>query len=330
MMNLRQTALHASFSCVALAVTSSLLAACGGGAGSSASSLPATSASQFSAAVSPAAKLTFKTIDNQKDPTFNQLLGINSAGEIVGYFGSGAKGHPNKGYTLIPPYAPKSFTNENYPGSAQTQVTGLNDKGNTVGFWVDAKGTNFGFAETNGVFSNYVDPQTGKGTVNQILGINDQGTAVGFYVNAKGASFGFSLNQASGKFTPVTIAGGTNVAATGINTGGDITGFYNAGNATVGFIRKGARVFTLSYPRSTATTPLGINAHDQIVGSYVDRAKKTHGFLLSNPTGSAVWQSIDDPKGIGNTVINGLNNAGKMVGFYVDASGKTHGMLIAP
>ncbi len=31
-------------------------------------------------------------------------------------------GHPNKGYTLH-----VSFRNENFPGSAQTQVTGLNN-----------------------------------------------------------------------------------------------------------------------------------------------------------------------------------------------------------
>ena len=31
----------------------------------------------------------FTTIDNKRDLTFNQLLGINSAGVISGYFGSG-------------------------------------------------------------------------------------------------------------------------------------------------------------------------------------------------------------------------------------------------
>src|SRR5207302_11059160 len=42
---------------------------------------------------------TFKTLNDNADPTFNQLLGINTHGVIAGYFGSGATGHPNKGYT---------------------------------------------------------------------------------------------------------------------------------------------------------------------------------------------------------------------------------------
>ena len=34
-----------------------------------------------------AAALTFQTIDDPADPTFNQLLGINNSGQIAGYFG---------------------------------------------------------------------------------------------------------------------------------------------------------------------------------------------------------------------------------------------------
>jgi len=53
----------------------------------------------------------FKTLDDQADPTFNQLLGINNNGKIAGYFGSGASGHPNKGYTLSKPYHQNDYTN---------------------------------------------------------------------------------------------------------------------------------------------------------------------------------------------------------------------------
>lgn len=37
------------------------------------------------------------TIDDPSDPTFNQLLAINDEGQIAGYYGSGATGHPNMG-----------------------------------------------------------------------------------------------------------------------------------------------------------------------------------------------------------------------------------------
>ncbi len=52
-------------------------------------------------------ELKFTTLDDQADPTFNQLLGINDEGKIAGYFGSGTPPtvHPNKGYTLNFPYS---------------------------------------------------------------------------------------------------------------------------------------------------------------------------------------------------------------------------------
>src|ERR1700730_15795602 len=70
----------------------------------------------------------FRTLNDQRDVTFNQLLGINNEGVIAGYFGSGAQGHPNQGYRL----SVGNYASENFPGSRQTQVTGLNDLGVTV------------------------------------------------------------------------------------------------------------------------------------------------------------------------------------------------------
>ena len=63
------------------------------------------------------------------------MLGINQHGVIAGYFGSGAMGHPNQGYLLTAPYGQGNYRSENWPESVQTQVTGLNDRGVTVGFW---------------------------------------------------------------------------------------------------------------------------------------------------------------------------------------------------
>jgi hypothetical protein len=39
---------------------------------------------------------------------------------------------------------------------------------------------------------------------------------------------------------------------------------------------------------------------------------------------------VNDPNGVGSTVINGINNAGDLVGFYIDAQGNTDGMLATP
>jgi len=128
---------------------------------------------------------------------------------IAGYFGSGAAGHPNKGYRINAPYGQGSYTGENFPGSAQTQVTGIDDKGNTSGFWVSGNGTSHGFVQWNGVFASYNDPTTPRmaGSVNQLLGINDNGVAVGFYNDAAGNSHAYQVQQASGVVTAIKIPG---------------------------------------------------------------------------------------------------------------------------
>ena len=59
----------------------------------------------------------------------------------------------------------------------------------------------------------------------------------------------------------------------------------------------------------------------------MDRSGASHGFVVSNPLTQAKWQSIDDPNGIGTTVVNGINDKGDLVGFYVDAAGNTDGFL---
>jgi len=284
------------------------------------------------AAPGPLARsFTFTTLDNQADPTFNQLLGINDAGTIVGYFGSGATGHPNKGYRLVRPYGQSNYINENYPGSAQTQVVAINNMHDTAGFWVDGSNKNFGFVAWNGVFTSFRDPHTGTGTVNQVLGLNDAGMAVGFYTDGNGLNHGFELNQATGQFTAVVPTGGSNVTAAGINDNGDVTGFATAASgAVVGFLLRGNTFSEFAFPGAMSTTPFGINKRDQIVGAYIDASGLTHGFLLSNPLNHAKWQTIDDPNGIGTTLLNGLNDRDELVGFYVDAAGNTDGFLAQP
>ena len=134
----------------------------------------------------------FVTLDNANDLTFNQLLGINSQGVIAGYFGSGAQNHPNKGYLLFPPYGQGNYRNENFPGSVQTQVTGLNDKGVTVGFWSSMNNANMvndnhGFYERNGRFhtADFPAGNPGNPPVDQLLGVNNGDVAVGFYTDAQ-------------------------------------------------------------------------------------------------------------------------------------------------
>ena len=289
---------------------------------------------QATSTTASAPKFVFQTLDNPADLTFNQLLGINTKGVIAGYFGSGVSGHPNKGYLLKPPYLSSDYVNENFPGSAQTQVTALNNDGDTAGFWVSDNGTNHGFVEWNRVFASYNDPNTPDvaGSVNQLLGINDAGIAVGFYNDAKGNSHAYKVNQATGKFTAITIPDSVSTVATGINNAGDIVGFStDSAGETSSFLLVGSSLTTYQFPSGSDTQALGINDSDQIVGSYLDSKGVMHGFELSKPLGpKSTWLTVDDPDGIGSTVVNGINDAGDLVGFYTDSAGNTDGMLATP
>jgi len=279
---------------------------------------------------------TFQTLNNANDLTFNQLLGINDRGVIAGYFGSGAAGHPNKGYRLFPPYTQKNYVNENFPGSAQTQVTGLNNFGTQVGFFAPTNtGTdaNFGWYSTNNgrSFHEITVPGVTFGTppVTQLLGVNDFNQAVGFYVDANGNSHGFIYSIRTNRFTFTNIAEATSVTDAGINDHGDVTGFFTSAGGTVSsfLVRPFGQTTFLNFPGAASTTALGVNNFDEVVGFYTDAAGAMHGFTWTRQNG---FKTVDDPNGVGTTTVNGVNDRGQLVGFYVDSAGNTDGMLATP
>jgi hypothetical protein len=292
----------------------------------------------------------FQDIVNNGDVTFNQELGINTAGTIAGYFGSGAGGHPNQGYTAVPPYGQPNFTPENFTGSVQTQVTGINDAGVTVGFWSDSnigvgKDNNFGFVNVGGTFTNVNNPATPPAQLpppttpvfNQLLGVNNSDIAVGFYTDATGVTHGYTYNIAAKTFSPnindpnAGTAGGQGTTAAAINNinGGEIAGFYiDAGGVAHGFTDIGGVFTTIDPTGSMSTMLLGLNDNGLAVGTYIDSGGVMHGLLynLDNNT----FQNIDDPFGIGATTINGINDRNQLVGFYVNGNDSTIGLLANP
>jgi hypothetical protein len=278
------------------------------------------------------------TLNDRRDLTFNQLLGINNEGVIAGYFGSGEARHPNKGFLITPPWARNDFRGENFPGSAQTQVVGLNDDGITVGFFSStnnhnvAHNNNIGFWRANGQYHAVRFPTQDNATpqVNQLLGVNDAGTAVGFYNDAKGNAHGYAYNLETRQFKLITVRGATSLTATAINNGGAVAGFYtNAQGATVSFIQlQHRRTFTIAFPGASATQAFGLNDQGEVVGAYTigtgDNAV-SHGFTWMN----GKFTTVNYPMA-SSTTINGVNDEGDIVGFYTDAKGNTDGFVGLP
>ena len=324
-------------------------AATGALAATAALALMAPASASTQAAQAPAAngssRYHFTTLDNAKDLTFNQLLGINDNGHIAGYFGSGAAGHPNKGYLLRPPFGQGNYQNLNFPGSVQTQVTGLNDEGVQVGFWstqnnANLTNNNFGFYLRNGQFHtvNFPTGDNASPPVDQLLGVNNHDVAVGFYTNGQGNNRGFEYNIITHRFSRVLKPGapagtaGPSLTAAAINNRGDVAGFYtNSRGVTVAFLKYGyGRFLTLAVRGASMTQAFGVNDRDEVVGTYTVGTGNNavmHGFTWRPGHG---FTTVDDPHGIGTTIINGVNDRGDLVGFYTDSAGNTDGMLAVP
>lgn len=175
---------------------------------------------------------SFATVD-QPGSVFNQLLGINQAGnEIAGYSSftdpTGATGQEAfslKGgvYTNINALLPANFN---------SQATGVNNKGIVVGFYqYDTLGDFSAFMDKAGLITSFQVP----GSIStQALGINDMGEIVGDYILG-GVMFGFLDDD--GVFSTINPPGATASTANGINDKGKIVGFYSAANGnTIGFL----------------------------------------------------------------------------------------------
>jgi len=331
---------------IAVVAAGALAATTLAGAGSAlAAGRPAQAASPAAAATPAAGGYQFVELGSHNDVTFNQLLGINNNGRIAGYFGAGAPGHPNKGYTITAPYAQGDIKSENYPHSVQTQVTGLNDDGVQVGFYApsdNASGVNKNVGwYFNGSFHSVAYPtgNNDKPAVDQLLGVNDHDIAVGFYLNGSGVSRGYTYNIKTHAFKLVTEPGAPtggaapNLSANAINNAGAVAGSYTTkGGAADAFLKlPGGSFHTIAVPGASSTVALGLNDNDTVVGFYTDGSggsATTHGFIWR--IGGSLTTNVDDPNGIGTTTLNGINNEGDIVGFYMDSKGNTDGILAFP
>jgi hypothetical protein len=255
-------------------------------------------------------------VSSPGDPAFTQLLGINNSSTIAGYFGDGVI-VPNNGFTLT---LPNNFTSENFPGSVQTQVVGINSVGDTAGFFVDAGGNTHGFTHIGGVFSTVDDPASP--TFNQLLSLNNSDEAAGYYQLSNGNQFAYTVS--GGAFTSLASffpIGTTISQATGVNNAGEVSGFYGSS----GFLLNGGILTTLNLPGAMSTQALGLNNNGQVVGDYVDAGGVMHGFVFDGVN----FKSFDVSGSVATT-INGINNQGQIVGFFTDANQNTIGFVGNP
>jgi hypothetical protein len=249
----------------------------------------------------------FQTI-NYPDDTFTQLLGIDDSNHIAGYHNVAL----NKGFTYD--LSANTFTSENYPKSQQTQVIGINTLEKTSGFYV-LQGKTIGFTDYQGTFTSVAYP---KKPFNQLLSQNDFGQAAGYYstkADGSGPDTAYVYDEFGGIFEVFEIPASVSAQATGINNATSVCGFYvDSSNVNHGWLQVGGHFTVLDYPGSIGTQALGLNNKGLVVGSWTDTSNNSHGFVYT--VSSSTFVSVDDPSGIGTTIVNGINDKGVLVGFY--------------
>jgi hypothetical protein len=281
-----------------------------------------------------ASAFTFTTIDEPSatDGTFAE--GINSPGDIVGYYENGV-GSGIHGFLLS---HNGTFTSFDVPGSAVTGTMGfgIDDPGEVVGTFTDDVG--FGehgfFLSKKGNFTTIDEPNAVFET--DVYGINAAGEIVGTFGDDTGSGVhGFTLDK-KGNVTsfddPAGVDGteGVGVSNDSGNDGkGEIVGFYydGLGEFIHGYLRAKDGTFTnFDVPGATGgTMPSGISPPGNIVGTFKD-GTGSHGFLLDK---KGNFTTINVP-GAEETNLSGINAQGQLVGFFTDSMGATHGFVANP
>jgi probable HAF family extracellular repeat protein len=294
----------------------------------------------------------FFVLDNPGDPNFNQLLGINNADIIAGYFGDGTV-VPNNAYVLVPGnhYVPDNFTHLSSGDTAsQTQAIGISNAifPAVVGFYTDnATGFTHGFLDANGTQAAIDDPAGSPPNVTtpvqNLLSINYAGRAAGFWTDNNGEEHGFvalldTQSLTAVKFDeipPAIFAGAVATQASDFTDFGDVCGFWtdSAGNNHGFFGALGLRYAAVNVKipnvTATSTSPFGCNNRGDIVGSFTDSSGNVHGFIFVD----GKFHQYDAPGssqtaafGVMGTFINGVNDDGDIVGFFSDGT-KVNGFL---
>jgi probable HAF family extracellular repeat protein len=226
------------------------------------------------------------------------------------------------------------FTTIDHPDAvAESAALGINNRGQIVGFYVDAEGVVHGFLLEDGAFTTIDHPdaplESGAGTA--AFGLNNRGQIVGFYLDAGAEAVrGFVLDTshddplAGGDFPTIDFPGAVETLAAAIDDHGQVAGAYGDTEGTQhGFLRDKKGAFTtIDHPDAApgidaGTLLLGANNRGQIVGQYLDADLRCHGFLLSR----GAFTAIDDPDALSTTGAGDINDRGQIVGFYDGMTG---------
>jgi uncharacterized membrane protein len=206
------------------------------------------------------------------------------------------------------------FKTYSVPGALQTWLTGINNSGVIVGWYVDQQGNCHGFSLTNGKFKQIDDPD---GDQTQIFGINSKGEIVGSYHDPCVEELCYEGFLRQGKnftnigppwFRTPPEDDAPQSVAYGINDGGVIVGQAGDGfGGEVGFLLKNHKYKALKVPHVNGDLAVGINKAGLV----------TINWVTDTSSGASIYdgktfEDISVPGG-GDSFAGGINNLGDVV-----------------
>ena len=212
--------------------------------------------------------------------------GINDQGTIAGtYIDGGGALH---GF-LRSPTGTFTVVDDSLASTGQgmgTEVETINDHGDFVGYYTDSQGVWHAFVNRAGRFVPVIVPTAGSSSSTFVQGINNAGVMVGYYVGSDNVGHGFV--DSSGNITVFNANRSVGcTCALSISNNGVIAGtLFSDHGVAHGFTLRDYRFSALNDPAAGSqedqgTTAYGIDEQgDVAVGSYVDSAGVTHGFLV--------------------------------------------------
>lgn len=233
--------------------------------------------------------------------------GINDYNTVVGYASLNG--------TLVGfiRWSGGSFTKVSPSGSTSSLLFGRNNKGVSVGQYLDATGQH-GFILTSNGYQKVDYPGTSSGT--ELLAINDYNSSVGD-VRTGNAQDGFK-RWSNGSFSKIQYPNSNGTQINGVNNSGVVVGMHAAdsGPGTMlafALIKGTFQQITDPKADSLSTWVSGISNNQVIVGTGYNGGKpptSSHGFFIVN----GQVKEMPTPSGANNLQANGINKAGLIVG----------------
>jgi uncharacterized membrane protein len=242
-------------------------------------------------------------------------LGINSAGDIVGYY-------TVEGDTVTHGFmiSAGTYTTIDYPGASATVLTGLNDVGQIVGYATTAPAyVGFSYDIQTQMFEEISFPGTSPNPTYPDA-INNGGIVAG-WVQLSSETFGFTLTGTQYRRVEAPIPKHSTV--TGIDSAGEVLGdVFSLLDAQENFTSyKGVyHRFAITGVPSGAASSLNASG-TAFAGSYSGTGP---GFVYENE----VLTTLHFPRAM-ETFAEGVNDAGEVVGLFYDG-GFFHGFTWTP